>query len=79
MVKFKQSWREKLVSTAEKNNLPQVVEVNEKMSKKWGEGTCVIPSPLEVDGIMKTVPEGKLITINQIREVLAKRHDATFG
>jgi len=79
MVKFKQSWREKLVSTAEKNNLPQVVEVNEKMSKKWGEGTCVIPSPLEVDSIMKMVPEGKLITINQIREVLAKRHNATFG
>ena len=79
MVKFKKRWREKLVSTAEKNNLPQVVEVNEKMSKKWGEGTCVIPSPLEVDGIMKTEPEGRIITINQIREVQAKRHNATFG
>ena len=79
MAKLKQSWREKLKSTAEKNDLPKVVEVNEKMSKKWGEGTCVIPSPVEVDATMKSVPEGKLITINQIREVMAKKYNATFG
>ena len=79
MAKLKSSWREKLKSTAEKNDLPKVVEVNEKMSKKWGEGTVVIPAPLEVDGIMKEVPEGRLITINTIREKLAKRHNASFG
>ena len=73
------SWREKLEKTAERNNLPRVVEVNEKMSQKWGTGTCVIPSPVEVDGIMKEVPEGRLITINQIRETLAKKHHASFG
>ena len=33
----------------------------------------------EVDEIMKKVPRGKLITINQIREVVAKRHGATIG
>ena len=79
MAKMKETWRQKLVSTGEKNNLPQIVEVNEKMSKKWGEGTCVIPSPLEVDATMKGVPEGKLITVNQIREVMAKRYNASFG
>ena len=79
MVKFKETWKQKLVSIAEKSNLPQVVEVTEKMSKKWGEGTCVIPSPVEVDALMKTVPGGKLITINQIREVMAKKYNATFG
>ena len=79
MAKLKETWRQKLVSTAIKNNLPQVVEVNEKMSKKWGEGTCVIPSPVEVDAVMKSVPEGKLMTINQIREVMAKRYNASFG
>ena len=79
MAKLKETWRQKLVSTSEKNDLPKVVEVNEKMSKKWGEGTCVIPSPLEVDATMKSVPEGKLITINQIREVMAKRYNASFG
>ena len=39
----------------------------------------VIPAPMEVDEIMKKVPTGKLITINQIREIVAKRHGATFG
>jgi hypothetical protein len=79
VAKSRPSWREKLVTTAEKNNLPRVVEVNEKMSQKWGEGTCVIPSPLEVDRVMKSVPRGKLTTINQIREVMAKKYHASFG
>ncbi len=79
MAKLKLSWREKLVSTTQKQNLPQVVEVDERMSKKFGEGTCVIPSPLEVDALMKSVPPGKLITINQIREFMAKKYNATFG
>ena len=79
MVKLKETWRQKLVSTTEKQSLPRVVEVNEKMSKKWGEGTVVIPSPLEVDATMKSVPAGRLITINQIREVMAKRYNASFG
>lgn len=76
MAKLKKSWREKL---ADDKDMPKVVEVNEKMSKRWGEGTVVIPAPREVDGIMKTVPDGRLITTNQIREVLARRHKATFG
>jgi len=79
MAKLRTSWKEKLLTTAEKNKLPRVVEVNEKMSKKWGEGTCVIPSPLEVDAVMKSVPRGKLITINRIREVMAKKYHASFG
>ena len=76
MAKLRKSWREKLLDS---KDLPKVVEVTEQMSKRWGTGTVVIPSPLEVDGIMKQVPEGKLITINQIREILAKKHNASFG
>ena len=79
MARLKETWRDKLGSTARKQNLPRVVEVNEKMSKIWGEGTCVIPSPLEVDTLMKSVPKGKLITINQIREYMAKKYNASFG
>ena len=37
------------------------------MSQRWGTGTFVIPAPLEVDAIMRKVPKGKLITINEIR------------
>jgi hypothetical protein len=79
MAKLKLSWREKLISTTQKQNLPRVVAVDERMSKKWGEGTCVIPSPVEVDALMKSVPAGKLITINQIRAFMAQKYNASFG
>ncbi len=79
MVKMRKTWREKLVETGEKQGLPRVVEVNEKMSQRWGTGTVVIPAPLEVDAIMRMVPAGRLITINQIREIMAKRYNASFG
>jgi len=49
------------------------------MSKRWGTGTVVIPAPIEVDEMMKKVPKGKLITINEIRSALAKKHNATIG
>jgi alkylated DNA nucleotide flippase Atl1 len=74
--KKSKSWQEKL---ADSKDLPKVVEINEKMSKRWGMGTCVIPAPKEVDEIMRKVPKGKLITINEVREKLAKKHRASIG
>ncbi len=53
--------------------------ISEGMARQWGEGTMVIPAPREVDEIMRQVPKGKLITINQIREIVARRHGATLG
>jgi hypothetical protein len=79
MAKQKETWRQKLISTTQKQNLPRVSVVEGKMTKMWGEGTVVIPSPVEVDALMKTVPRGKLITINQIREYMANKYHATFG
>ncbi len=72
----KKSWVEKLHDS---KDFPRIEEITEKMSKRWGTGTVVIPAPLEVDALMKKVPKGKLTTINQIREVLAKRHSATIS
>jgi hypothetical protein len=79
MVKQKETWRERLVSTTKKQNLPKVSVVEGKMTKMWGEGTVVIPSPVEVDALMKKVARGKLMTINQIREFMANKYHATFG
>src|ERR1700730_16421980 len=59
--------------------LPKVVPITGKMSKRWGEGTVAIPAPREVDAIMKRVPAGKLITINEIRALVARKHGATIG
>ena len=76
MAKMRKTWREKL---ADDKDLPRVVEITGKMSTRWGTGTVVIPAPREVDEIMRSVPRGKLITINQIRAKLAQRHGASIG
>jgi hypothetical protein len=72
----KKSWREKLFAD---QGLPKVEKITPAMSKKWGEGAVVIPSPKEVDEIMKKVPKGKVITINEIRSFLAQKYGATIG
>ena len=72
----KKTWCEKLQDS---KDLPRVERITGGMSKKWGTGTLVIPAPIEVDELMKKVPEGKLTTINNIREALAKKHKATIG
>jgi len=76
MAKIRKTWQEKL---ADSKDLPRVVEITGKMSTRWGTGTIVIPAPIEVDEIMKKVSKGKLITINQIREIVARKHGATIG
>jgi hypothetical protein len=75
----KKSWREKL---ADSKGLPKIVQIDgklKKLNRKWGRGTCVIPAPMEVDAVMRKVPKGKLLTIHEIREFLAKKHRATIG
>ncbi|MFC2006804.1 hypothetical protein ACFLUQ_01395 [Chloroflexota bacterium] len=76
MAKLRKSWQERLTDS---KDLPKVIEITDDMSQRWGTGTVCIPAPIEVDEIMKKVPRGRLITINQIREVVAKRHGATIG
>ena len=72
----RKTWKEKLHDS---KDLPKVVKLTGKQAEKWGEGTMAIPSPLEVDEIMKKVPKGKLITINIIRQKIAEKHCATIG
>ncbi|MDH4210805.1 MAG: MGMT family protein [candidate division WOR-3 bacterium] len=76
MPKKRRSWHEKLHDS---KGLPKVIEINDKIGKKWGSGTLVIPAPVEVDEVMKKVPKGKLITINDIRDYMAKKYKATIG
>jgi alkylated DNA nucleotide flippase Atl1 len=72
----KPSWQEKLNAS---KSYPKVEPLTGKMESKWGSGTLVIPAPIEVDQLMKKVPKGKLTTINEIRQALAKKHNATIG
>jgi hypothetical protein len=74
--KKKPTWVEKLNDS---KGLPKVEKITDKMSKRWGTGTVVIPAPIEVDEMMRQVPAGNLITINEIRAALARKHQATIG
>ena len=75
-MKKKKSWREKL---ADDKDLPKVGEVTGKMTERWGTGTMVIPAPREVDALMRQVPKGRLVTINELRIALARKHKAGFA
>ena len=75
-MKTRKTWREKL---ADSKGLPKVGEVTGKMRTRWGRGPMVIPAPLEVDALMKQVPKGKVITINELRAALATKHRVSFA
>jgi hypothetical protein len=74
--KSKRSWREKL---ADSKDFPKVAAIDCNKTKRWGEGTFVIPAPREVDAAMKNVRAGKLTTIDAIRKALAKKHGTTIA
>jgi hypothetical protein len=75
-MKVKKSWRQKLTDS---KGLPKVSEVSGRMSRKWGEGKMVIPAPIEVDALMKRIPRGRVVTVNDLRAALAAKHKADFA
>jgi alkylated DNA nucleotide flippase Atl1 len=72
----KKTWCQKLNDS---KGLPKVEKITDAMSQRWGTGTVVIPAPIEVDELMRKIPTGNLVTINEIRAALAKKHKATIG
>ena len=73
---LRKSWREKLLNA---KGLPKVGPVTGKMTQRWGKRVMVIPAPTEVDALMKRVPKGRLVTINELRGALAAKHNADFA
>ena len=74
--KPKKSWREKL---ARDHGLPKVAKLDAAGAKRWGGKTMAIPAPREVDALMRTVPKGRVTTINELRAAVAKKHKAEVG
>lgn len=68
MSKARKTAREKLEIERE----PEVVD------DPRGRGRMLIPRPLDVDGLIRRIPRGKLATVEQIRERLAKDFHANF-
>jgi hypothetical protein len=75
-MKAKKTWKEKL---NDPKGLPKIGRVEGKMSTKWGTGTMVVPAAIEVDELMRRVPKGKLVTINELRTALARKHKVDIG
>ena len=73
-MRSKKSWREKLENPPA--GLPKVVDGPAKWEKRFGGRRVLVPTPLLVDGLMRKVPKGKLITVKQIRERLAADYKA---
>jgi hypothetical protein len=64
------SWREKFDNPPK--GLPKIVMAPPKREKTFGGRRVLIATPLLIDALIRKVKEGKLITLSQIRERLAK-------
>lgn len=76
MASRKKTFREK---RDDSKGMPRVVPLSGGMQRRYGPGTILIPSPLEVDELMRRPKKGQLVTVNQMREHLAARHGATVA
>lgn len=72
----RKSWQEKL---ADDKGLPKIIKIEGRMTKKWGTGTMVIPAPREVNELMRGVRKGRVTTIGQLRDALARKHKTDFA
>ena len=66
-MRTRKTWREKL----EKEQEPKVVDTPR--------GKMLVPKPLDVDALIRKVQKGKLVTIGQIRERLARDYGADLA
>jgi len=66
---MKKTAREKLECD---NGLPKI----KPAPAIWGGGKMVIAHPTEFDSLIKKVRKGKLVTLDELREAMAKKHKA---
>lgn len=66
------SWREKL----EKPSEPKIIEIPDDWAIRIGHGKMLVPTPILVDEVVRKVPKGKLVTVNNIRDKLADNFGA---
>ena len=66
----RKTWREKM----ENPTLPKVVDIPPKMQKRLGTGTLLIPAPRDVEGVMRGIRKGTVMTVAEIRRTLAAKY-----
>jgi hypothetical protein len=77
MARARKSWHEKLEKPVA--GLPKVVDVPDQWVKTMGGRRVLVPTPMMVEELVRTVPRRKLTTVGQIRQRLAQpfRADST--
>ena len=70
MLKTRKTWRQKLEVNHPAHG--KIVEVPLKMQKGFGTGKMLIAKPLDVNALIRKVQKGKLVTVPQIMDKLAK-------
>ena len=72
----RKSFNEKLNDS---KDMPKIIEIEDAKSiERYGGNQMLIAPPLEYNEIISKIPEGKVLTIKEIREFLAKKHGADF-
>lgn len=70
MPKTRKTWRQKLEEQHPAHG--KIVDVPLKMQKRFGAGKMLIAKPLAVDALVRKIQRGKLVTVTQMMEKLAK-------
>ena len=70
MPKTRKTWRQKLEE--EHPDHGKVVDIPPKMQNRFGTGKMLIPKPMDINTLINKISKGKLVTVTQIREKLAK-------
>ena len=70
MPKTRKTWRQKLEEEHPAHG--KIVEIPLKMQKRFGTGKMLIAKPLDVGALIRKVQKGKLVTVTQVMEKLAK-------
>jgi len=68
--KKRKTWVQKMNAY---KDLPKIQEMKGKMAEVHGNGKILLPAPKDIYEIMKSIPEGKIITIAEIGEILKER------
>ena len=66
------TWREKL----EIKKPRKIVDMPGHLKSKWGEGKLLVPTPLDVDALMRKIPLGRVMTSGEARQELARQFGA---
>ena len=73
---MKKSWRARLADDREE---PRIKPIPQRMRKKSGDGTIVIPTFREVDQEIRKIRKGKVATVQLLSESLARKHRTTIA